>query len=250
MEKSMVLRRKIVGVLTFVTLAALCQAQARFAARGQDKPSAPAAHNAGANTPAEDISGMYSFLKEGEFIQLNVEKTAFSGYISRLGDSDSDRGVFLDQFFENASIQGHDVSFTTKPVHGVWFEFKGRYQRGAAKTKVEDGYYVLRGTLKEYSKEAGKNTVSRSREVEFKLLGQPDDSDEDGDGQGQKAKRQRLGAARAKPRAPFWEFAARLYPSGAFWGSGWMNWGIEPRACGKGNPYLGRTFPPSSTGKS
>src|SRR5262245_49712612 len=178
MEKLMVLGRKIVGLLTLVTLAALCQAQAGFAAGSQDKPAAPAAHNAAANTPAEDISGMYSFLKEGEFVQLNVEKTAFSGYISRLGDSDSDRGVFLDQFFDKASIQGHDVSFTTKPVHGVWFEFKGRYQRGAAKTKVEDGYYVLRGTLKEYSKDAGKNTVSRSREVEFKLLGQPDDDDE------------------------------------------------------------------------
>src|SRR5262249_46182460 len=177
MENLMVLRRKIVGLLTFVTLAALCQAQAGFALRGQDKTGAQS-RNAPANAPAEDISGMYTFLKEGEFVQLNVEKTAFSGYISRLGDSDSDRGVFLDQFFDKASIQGHDVSFTTKPVHGVWFEFKGRYQRGAAKTKVEDGYYVLRGTLKEYSKDAGKNTVSRSREVEFKLLGQPDDDDE------------------------------------------------------------------------
>jgi hypothetical protein len=178
MDNLMVLRRKIVGLLTFVTLAALCQAQGSFAARGQDKPGAADTHSPAANTPAEDISGMYSFLKEGEFVQLNVEKTEFSGYISRLGDSDSDRGVFLDQFFEQASIRGHDVSFTTKPVHGVWFEFKGRYQRGAAKTKVEDGYYVLRGTLKEYLKDAGKNTVSRSREVEFKLLGQPDDSDE------------------------------------------------------------------------
>jgi len=178
MEKLMVLRRKIVGLLTFVTLAALSQAQAGFAGRGQDKTGAQESRNASANTPAEDISGMYSFLKEGEFVQLNVEKTAFSGYISRLGDSDSDRGVFLDQFFDKASIQGHAVSFTTKPVHGVWFEFKGKYQRGTAKTKVEDGYYVLRGTLKEYSKDAGKNTVSRSREVEFKLLGQPDDDDE------------------------------------------------------------------------
>ena len=184
----MVLRRKIVGLLTFVTLAALCQAQNGFAARGQDKATAPPTRNAAPNSPAEDISGMYSFLKEGEFVQLNVEKTAFSGYISRLGDSDSDRGVFLDQFFENASIQGHDVSFTTRPVHGVWFEFKGRYERGAAKTKVEDGYYVLRGTLKEYSKEAGKNTVSRSREVEFKLLGQPDDSDETATAKGKKPK--------------------------------------------------------------
>ena len=188
MENLRVFGRQIVGLLTLVTLAGLCQAQAGFAGRGQDKTGAQEARNAPANTPAEDISGMYSFLKEGEFVQLNIEKTAFSGYISRSGDSDSDRGVFLDQFFDKASIQGHDVSFTTKPVHGVWFEFKGRYQRGTAKTKVEDGYYILRGTLKEYSKDPGKNTVSRSREVEFKLLGQPEDADETATAKGKKSK--------------------------------------------------------------
>jgi hypothetical protein len=174
----MVLGQKIVGLLTLVTMAALCQAQGGFAVRGQEKTGAQDNRNATANAPAEDISGMYSFLKEGEFVQLILEKSELSGYISRLGDSDSDRGVFLDQFFEKASLQGHDVSFTTRKVHGVWFEFKGKYERGAAKTKVEDGYFVLRGTLKEYSTDAGRNTLTRSREVELKMLGQPDDSED------------------------------------------------------------------------
>ncbi|HEV2963626.1 MAG TPA: hypothetical protein VG649_17505, partial [Candidatus Angelobacter sp.] len=63
----------------------------------------------------------------------------------------------------------------TKAVHGVWFEFKGRFDRGAAKTKKEDGYYLLRGTLKEFTSGADKNTTSRSRQVEFKLLAQPEE---------------------------------------------------------------------------
>ena len=161
-----------------VTCAALSQAQAGFAVRGQSKPSEQDSPGAAASRPAEDISGMYSFLKDGEFIQINLEEGRVTGYISRQGDSDNDRGVFLDQFFEKALIQDHEVSFTTKPLHGTWFEFKGKYERGSAKTKVEDGYYLLRGTLKEYSTSAGKNSVSRSREVEFKMLGQPDDSDQ------------------------------------------------------------------------
>jgi len=129
--------------------------------------------------PAEDISGMYSFLKEGEFVQINLEEGGVSGYVSRLGDLDSDRGTFIDQFFSKASVQDHDVAFTTKPVHGVWFEFKGRFDRGSAKSKADDGYYVLRGTLSEFVTDSNQKTTSRSRQVEFKLLGQPQDDEKE-----------------------------------------------------------------------
>lgn len=121
---------------------------------------------------------MYSFLGEGEFLQINLEENGVTGYISRRGELDSDRGAFLDQFFSKAAVQGHDVSFTTKPLHGVWFEFSGRFDRGPAKTKVEDGYYILRGTLIQFTADAGNVAKSRSREVEFKLLGQPPDDAE------------------------------------------------------------------------
>ncbi|MGC2698054.1 MAG: hypothetical protein WA738_19885 [Candidatus Angelobacter sp.] len=174
----MVSWRRIVGLLTLVTCAAACQAQGGFVVRGQGKAGEQDSHKPTVSTPAEDISGMYSFLKEGEFLQINLEKSEVSGYISRTGDLESDRDVFLDQFFDKAAIQGHEVTFTTKQLHGVWFEFKGKFDRGPAKTKAEDGYYVLRGTLKEFSLDDKKNPVSHSREVEFKLIGQPDDSDQ------------------------------------------------------------------------
>jgi hypothetical protein len=35
------------------------------------------------NQAAEDISGMYSFLSEGEFVQITLEPDDVSGYISR-----------------------------------------------------------------------------------------------------------------------------------------------------------------------
>ena len=130
----------------------------------------------GSNTAAEDISGMYSFLQEGEFVQINLEKNGVSGYISKMGTLESDKGAFLDLFFTKAAVIGHDVSFTTRPVHGIWYEFKGSFARGSAKTKDDDGYYVVRGTLTEFSMDAAKqNTSSHSRAVEFKSLAQPDD---------------------------------------------------------------------------
>lgn len=122
---------------------------------------------------SEDVSGMYSFLHDGEFLEIDLDQNGVSGYISRRGELDSDRGQFLDQFFDKAAIAGHEVSFTTRPVHGIWFEFKGRVERGNAKVRTDDGYFVLKGTLIQFQADAGKSATSRSREVEFKSMAQP-----------------------------------------------------------------------------
>ena len=160
--------QKITVFVLLVAAASLAQK----AGKDKDKTAPPAP--ASTNTAVEDISGMYSFLKEGEFVQLIVEPGKVTGYISREGDMESDRGQFLDQFFEKASIHGHDLSFVTKPVHGVWFDFKGRCERGPAQTRAEDAYYLLRGTLTEFRSDATKKTTSHSREVEFRWLSQPE----------------------------------------------------------------------------
>jgi len=125
---------------------------------------------------AEDISGMYSFLKEGEFVRIDLDQSGVSGYISREGELESDRGEFLDQFFSKATVSGHDISFTTKPIHGVWFEFKGRFDRGPADSKSKDAYYIIHGTLTEFTTDAQNKATSHSREVEFRWLAQPDES--------------------------------------------------------------------------
>ena len=174
MTQLMLLLRKTIAFLTLVTIATACYAQGGLATRGQNKASQDDAANATVPHAAEDISGMYSFLKEGEFLQITLEKSAVTGYISRMGDSDSDNGVFLDQFFAKADVQGHDVSFTTRALHGVWFEFKGKFDRGPGKNKGDDAYYVLKGTLKEMTTAGDKTVTARSRDVEFKLLAQPE----------------------------------------------------------------------------
>jgi hypothetical protein len=178
MAAPMGMLRKNISFLILVIVATVWQALGASFSQPQTKAGHQDNANASVPAPAEDISGMYSFLNDGEFLQISLDKSGASGYISRMGDLESDRGTFLDQFFSKASVQGHDVAFTTRQIHGVWFEFKGRFDRGPAKAKTNDGYYVLRGTLKEFTTDANKNTTSRSREVEFKLLAQPDDSDQ------------------------------------------------------------------------
>ena len=113
-----------------------------------------------------DCSGMYSFLQDGEFVQVTVEDQGLvTGFVSRYSDSESDRGVFLDHFFKSGKLDGNQLAFTTETVHGVSFEFRGTVERGEGKNRGDDTYYVLKGTLVENTTDEAKKTSSRSREV-------------------------------------------------------------------------------------
>ncbi|MEO5935901.1 MAG: hypothetical protein ABIP81_01675, partial [Terriglobales bacterium] len=153
------------------------------------KPALKPAAKAPAAAP--DISCMYTFLEEGEFVQINVENTEpagktrstnanapgaatpakpgkVSGFVSRFGDLESDKGAFLDHFFTQGASAGSELSFTTRTVHGVWFEFTGKVERGSGKLKAEEGFYIIRGTLKRNHIDANKKTTTQSRDVILK----------------------------------------------------------------------------------
>jgi len=120
-----------------------------------------------------DCSGMYSFLQDGEFVQVTVEDEGrVTGFVSRFGDLDSDKGEFLDQFFKQGKLDGNKLSFTTETVHGAWFDFKGTVDRGPGKTPSDEAYYVIKGTLTMYTTDVNKKTSTRSREVAFKSFPQ------------------------------------------------------------------------------
>ncbi|HEU5336239.1 MAG TPA: hypothetical protein VFU27_09760 [Terriglobales bacterium] len=140
----------------------------------QDAPSAQSnGQNTVTSASPQDYSGMYSFLRDGEFVQITVEDNGkLTGFVSRYGDLDSDRGAFLDQFFKEGSIGVHDLSFTTETVHGVWFHFQGTASRGPGKTVNDEGYYILKGTLTHHTTDANRQDVAKSREVVFKSFPQ------------------------------------------------------------------------------
>jgi hypothetical protein len=122
---------------------------------------------------APDYSGMYNFLRDGEFVQLTVEAQGrVTGFISRFGDSESDRGVFLDHFFKSGKLEGNQLAFTTEVVHGVSFEFRGTVERGEGKNPGDEAYYVLRGKLVDNIIDEANKKSSRSREVALKSFPQ------------------------------------------------------------------------------
>jgi hypothetical protein len=126
-------------------------------------------HRQSSATAGADYSGMYSFLRDGEFVQVTVEDQGrVTGFVSRYGDSESDRGVFLDHFFKTGKLDGNQLVFTTETVHGVSFEFRGTVERGEGKSPGDEAYHVLKGTLVENTSDTAKKTSSRSREVALK----------------------------------------------------------------------------------
>jgi|SRR5215469_11863245 len=155
----------MISLLTIMlALSAMTPADAR-----QLLPSSlPAFQSGRAPSTAGDISGMYSFLREGEFVQLTVDEGRLSGYISRFGDSDSDKGQIVDQFFDKASIQGDRLNFNTKVVHGIWFDFSGAISTAAGKKPGEEGYRVIKGTLVQHVTDANGGEKAMQRQVDFK----------------------------------------------------------------------------------
>ena len=158
---------RVIGFLCLLAMVNTCSAQS---APSQDQTPPPA----GASRPeGHAYSGMYSFLKDGEFVQITVEDGGrVTGFISRYGEGESDKGAFLDQFFKAGKLEGNNLSFTTDVVHGVAFEFKGWVQRGEGKTPQDEGYYVLKGTLTQNTSDMNNKVTARAREVALKSFPQ------------------------------------------------------------------------------
>lgn len=163
--------KRIIVVLS-IALAPLWCLTTRLHAQ-TDKPSSDAGKQSAAPAPrdntkntAQQYSGTYAFLNDGEFVQLTVEDDGrVTGFISRFGDDASDKGAFLDQFFKTAKLDGNKLTFTTQVVHGVDFEFKGSVERGDGKNPGDEGYFVLKGSLTQNRTDANKKSSSHSQDV-------------------------------------------------------------------------------------
>ena len=126
---------------------------------------------AAAQLDEDSFANDYTFLGQDEDLQLSVvQGNILLGYVNTHGIGDTDRHLLLSMFFQKGTIEGDQIYFLTKPVHGLRYEFKGKIGRGPAKSIAEEGYFQITGTLTEHvSDEEGKVT-SRNREVTFKSM--------------------------------------------------------------------------------
>jgi hypothetical protein len=93
-----------------------------------------------------EASGEYA-LGAGGLIDVELQPDRLSGFITRLGDRESDEGTPLTFFFATSRLSGQRLAFTTRQIHGVWFSFEGTIVRGSARSRDQQGYYLLEGRL-------------------------------------------------------------------------------------------------------
>jgi hypothetical protein len=146
---------------------------AQDAQPSQNAAPKPAEPSVRSEAQTNAYSGMYTFLEEGEFVQLTVEDEGrVTGFISRFGNGESDKGVFLDQFFKSGKLEGQKLNFSTQLVHGSSFDFKGTVERGEGRNPGDDAYFVLKGALTENLTDENKKVTSKARNVVFKMFPQ------------------------------------------------------------------------------
>ncbi|MGA9979925.1 MAG: hypothetical protein WBQ08_14980 [Candidatus Sulfotelmatobacter sp.] len=179
----------VVAVALFAVPLSLLSLPA-FAAQQAEKPSPKPGDASASKTPSpapalpakdsndgKQYSGMYTFLKEGEYVQITVEDAGqVTGLISRFDDSAHEKGTFVEQFFKTGKLDGGKMSFTTKPSNDLWFEFNGAVQRGEGQNPGDEAYYLLKGTLTENTTGPDKKVTSRAQEVIFKMFPQEAES--------------------------------------------------------------------------
>jgi hypothetical protein len=146
----------------------------RRAGTGSESYGAPGAsgiYRPGYSGLPDEASGTYALSQTpGEGIEMILNGQGsdcrLQGYLTRLGDGESDGGATLTYFFQKTSVSPDQLQFTTRTVHGVWWSFSGRIDRGSVPQPSQKGYYFLNGMLVEHF-DSGE---SQARRVSLPLL--------------------------------------------------------------------------------
>ena len=119
----------------------------------------------------EEAAGAYGLSPNpAEIIEMILNgdgnEVRLQGYLTRLGEGESDQGAPLTYFFARTTVSPTQLTFITRQVHGLWWSFAGTINRGNAQMSTQKGYYFLNGTLTEHL-ETGQ---SAPRRVSLPLL--------------------------------------------------------------------------------
>jgi hypothetical protein len=115
-----------------------------------------------------EASGEYT-LGTNEIVEVDLQPDRLSGFITRMGDRESDQGTPLTFFFATSHLAGERIAFTTHQIHSVWFSFEGTIVRGPVR-RDQQGYYLLEGQLILHD---AANQTQQARNVSLPMAHQP-----------------------------------------------------------------------------
>ncbi len=123
-------------------------------------------------TIPSEAFGHYSFGRELDLLEIDLEPRGLTGYITLLGEKGGpDKNAPLTFFFIKTRTGGDNVYFLTQQIHRVSYEFSGSLQQSAPREKTLDVDYSLVGTLTvHHAAEPGTAERKESRQVTFKKV--------------------------------------------------------------------------------
>jgi hypothetical protein len=150
--------------------------QPRPSTEQDDHPTVVLRNNAKSVLP-ENGTGYYRFEETGvgrgaelgEGVQLTEQFGDVTGYLTLKASPDGGKPTLQSYFFNHIEGGGGDFSFTTKAVHGLWYSFEGKIERGPSDTPALEGYYQLTGTLITHNDTKG---TTQQRKISLKRVGQ------------------------------------------------------------------------------
>ncbi len=103
---------------------------------------------------------------EGSAVELYFDSGVVNGYVLVRGSGDRSMPMTFD--FAKTHADGHAITWSTRQVHGEWWSFAGRVERGLDEvTSQEPGFYLLAGTLTHHTPSGDESrTMSLKREPE------------------------------------------------------------------------------------
>ena len=113
---------------------------------------------AGYSALPADASGEYELDDKGSVIQITIQNGHLTGYITKIQGA-----VALSLFFDKTSIEGSQVGFSTRIVHGLHYSFRGEIVRGNVQSPDQNGFYRMVGELTEY-----RNDINERKLVHLK----------------------------------------------------------------------------------
>lgn len=113
----------------------------------------------GATVFPEDAAGFYQFHDKAQGVQIVSHGGEISGYLLKLGKGLSDKGLMLGYYFSDVAEERGQFWFTTRQVHGIWYEFEGQIVPRRGLNQPGNNDYVLEGTLTMHDE--GQQTTQR-----------------------------------------------------------------------------------------
>jgi hypothetical protein len=139
------LKMKRMLILTAAVLLptlATAQTKPTLHMRGNAAPDNQQEIASGISTLPSDASGEYAMDEEGSVVQITIEHNRLTGYVTKMEHDTS-----LTLFFDHAAVNGNQLSFRTRMVHGLRYSFSGAIVRGDVESPSLNGYYRLAGNL-------------------------------------------------------------------------------------------------------